>query len=69
LISLIKEVSTKNNNEDNIINLLKSLCNLIVLNEENRLIAKELNIKNFITISSNNEYLNELKEFIEIILA
>ena len=66
LISLIKEILSKENNEDNIIILLKALCNLIVLNEENRLIAKELNIKNSI---SNNEYINELKDFIEILLA
>jgi uncharacterized protein with PIN domain len=68
LISLIKEILTKENNEDNIIILLKTLSNLIVLNEDNRLIVKDSNIKNCINIS-NNEYINELKEFIEILLA
>jgi phospholipase A-2-activating protein len=73
LISLIKNILLKENNQENILILFKALCNLIVLNEDNRNIVKEENLINFIeNISNNNnenENIRELKDFIKILLS
>jgi hypothetical protein len=71
IIAIINELIGKENDEDNVITLLKTLANLFVVNKNNRDMANDMDEKNIINeVQDNgNNRIQELKDYLLILLA
>ena len=70
MCAIINELLEKEANEDNIINILKTLANLFVVNKNNRDMGKEMDEKSTINkINDNgNSSIKELKDYLLVLL-
>ena len=70
ICAIINELLDKETNEDNIVNMLKTLANLFVVNKNNRDMGKEMDEKSTINkINDNgNSSIKELKDYLLVLL-
>ena len=69
IIALVNELIPKEVDKDNLIALLKTLANLFVIIETNRLIGKDMDIGEVVKgINSGDEIVKELKEYVLLLL-
>ena len=69
IIALVNELIPKEVDKDNLIALLKTLANLFVIMETNRLIGKDMDIGEVVKgINSGDEIVKELKEYVLLLL-
>ena len=70
IIAIINELIGKEQNEDNVVTLLKTLANLFVVNKNNREMANDMEEKNIISeVQDNgNSSIQELKDYLLILL-
>lgn len=70
IVAIINEMIGKENNEDNVITMMKTLANLFVVNKNNREMGNDMDEKNIINdINDNgNSSIKELKDYLLILL-
>ena len=67
ICAIINEILGNENNENNIITLLKTLANLFVINKDNRAMGNDMDVKSII-INLNDNYNDNIKELKNYIL-
>ena len=70
IVAIINELIGKEQDEDNVITLLKTLANLFVVSKTNREMGNEMDEKNIVSeINDNgNSSIKELKDYLLILL-